>query len=1078
MPTLRNAFLKTIAVLFAAVFLSGCFAGAKKSQILERADNYFKAGEYDKAKVEYLNLLRLDNQNVTAFQQLGFIWFEQGVPLRAVPFLLKVRELAPHNMAARTKLLLGFIGMGQLGEARKEAISILQQDPGNSDAMIALADTSQSKDDIAATEQQLQKFPQKNTAAFHLASASLAMHKGDLSTASDEIQQAVAAEPKSARAHLVMGYFYLLRGNPNRAGPELKTAAELAPPRSEERIKYAEFQAANRAPDEAKTLLQGLTKQAPDYLPAWRDLAKIAFAEKNYDEALSLLENIFGRDPDNPEARIIQAEVWVARGDSAKAIAILDKLNTAYPNNPLVKYEVGRAYLASKNSAQATAAFQQAIAIKPDYTEAILALAELNLRSGNPQAVVSAMEDLLKKQPGLLQARSLLANAYQALGRLDDAAALVREQIERSSPSPDVYYSLGSILRQQNRNDEARKAFEKAAELAPDNLAPIDQLVDLDLAEKRYDDATHRVEQQLQKNPDSAGAHFLEGKIYVAHGAQRDAVLAEAALQKAIKLDPSLTAAYELLVTVYLAENKLPQALSQIEAELGKDPNNSRALLMAALIYERMKDYPKARDTYEKVLAQSPDSLLGLNNLAYLYAERFNNLDRAHELAQKARSLHPGDGMVADTLGWINFKRGDYQQALTLLQESAGKFPDSPEVQFHLGMTYSMMGQSDAARSAFERAAHASADFPGKDEAQRRLAQLQNSPAGQGEPSTGELEARLKQQPNDLITLTRLAEMYEKQAAPAKAAAAYEQVLKLNPKLSSATMKLAQLYAGPLQNQDKALEFAKKARELAPNDPQTGAAVGQIAFQAGNFSWAYSLLQESARQRGNDPAVLHDFALASYALGKVPEAREMMQRCLNASPDAVRSEDAKRFLAMTALDRVSPEAAAAEPEIQKILNSNPDYVPALMAQAAIRLQRNDVKAAAGIYSRVLGQYSDFAPAQKRLAAIYKDNPDDLAKAYDLAMKARKTLSDDPELARTLAELSFIRKEFPYAIQLFQESARKQELPANDLYYLGMAQLQTRQDSKGRETLARALAAGLSDPLAQDAKKRLAEQQPK
>jgi tetratricopeptide (TPR) repeat protein len=389
-----------------------------------------------------------------------------------------------------------------------------------------------------------------------------------------------------------------------------------------------------------------------------------------------------------------------------------------------------------------------------------------------------------------------------------------------------------------------------------------------------------------------------------------------------------------------------------------------------------------------------------------------------------------------------------------------------------------MMGQVDAARAAFERAAHATGDFPEKGEAQRRLAQLQGSAGQTTELSTSELETLLKQQPNDLIVVKRLAEAYEKQGDSAKAAAAYEQMLKLNPKLLSTAVKLAQIYAGPLQQRDKALEFAKKARELAPNDAEAAGLLGRIALKTGNFSWSYSLLQESARQRRNDPDILHDLALTAYALGRAPEARQTMQRSLDTAPGAAQSEDAKRFLAMTALDHLSAEVVAAEPEVQKILKTQPDYVPALMAQAAIQLQRNDVKAATGVYSQVLRQYPDFAPAQKRLAAIYADNPEDLAKAYDLASKARKTLSDDPELARTLAELNFKRKEFSYAIQLFQQSAAKQPLPPKDLYYLGMAQLQTKQDAKGRETLERALATGLQDPLAQEAKKRLAEPKPK
>ena len=78
-------------------------------------------------------------QNVTAFQQLGFIWSEQGDPFRAIPFLLKVRELAPQNKDARAKLALSLKVVGQSAEARKEALSILEQDAGNSEAILVLA---------------------------------------------------------------------------------------------------------------------------------------------------------------------------------------------------------------------------------------------------------------------------------------------------------------------------------------------------------------------------------------------------------------------------------------------------------------------------------------------------------------------------------------------------------------------------------------------------------------------------------------------------------------------------------------------------------------------------------------------------------------------------------------------------------------------------------------------------------------------------------------------------------------------------------------------------------------------------
>ncbi len=148
----------------------------------------------------------------------------------------------------------------------------------------------------------------------------------------------------------------------------------------------------------------------------------------------------------------------------------------------------------------------------------------------------------------------------------------------------------------------------------------------------------------------------------------------------------------------------------------------------------------------------------------------------------------------------------------------------------------------------------------------------------------------------------RLGEAYEKQGTSDKAAAAFEQALKLNPRLASATTKLAQLYAGPLQNKEKALTYAKKARELAPGDPQITGVLGKVAYQNDNLTWSYSLLQEAARQREKDPSILHGLAWAAYTLGKVGEAREITQKILATGSDFPEAADARRFLSLTALD--------------------------------------------------------------------------------------------------------------------------------------------------------------------------------
>ena len=1063
---------RLVTLLLAVTLVTSCSKEAKKARLLGEADAYFKAGNYDKAKLTYLNALRLDPQNALALERIGAMWQDDAAPLRAAAFLKKASEVDPKNVQNRIRLARSYLAMGRPADAKNEALKVLEQVPDNGDAIAVLAEAARNKEDIEAAKEQLEKFPRKDGVPFQLASANLFFNTSNLIGAANALQQALNIDPKSSAAHMAMGDLYLFHQDLKRASEEYKKAADLAPIRSTERLKYAAFKSATGGADETRRVATEMTQQAPDYLPGWILLAELAAKDKKYDEALSLLENVFGRDPEYIDGRRRQSDVLLAKGDTKKALEILERLDQIYPGAPLIKYQLARAYLKNNNVNQARAALEQAVSASPSYKEAVLLLAEVNLRSGHADLVIKPMTDLLKRMPET-KAALLLATAYGSLDRFDDAIAVLQEQIKLAPKDPQPLVMLGLTLRKAKRDDEARKAFETAVQLAPDDLRILNHLVDLDLVAKHFDAARQRIRAHFQKNPDAAAAHFWEGKILAAEGKW---AAAEVEARKTLHLDPNFSSAYDLLVQSFLGANKLPQAVSELQALLSQNPRNASALMTLALIYERMRDYPKERDVYEKLLAINPNFVVALNNLAYLYTEQLPDLDKAYDLARKAHELQPEDAAAADTLGWIVYKRGDYQQALPILQDSAEKSPDNPEIQFHLGMAAYMMGQLDLAKAALRKAANATEDFGGKEESKTRLALLEGGTGPTSQLSVAQLEAATKEQPNDIVSQMRLGEAYQKAGASDKAAAAYEQAVKLNPKLAVAVIKLAELYAGPLHNKEKALAHAKKARELAPADPQVTTLVGRVAYQSGNFTWSYSLLQEAVRQRQNDPSILHGLAWAAYSLGKVNEARDAMQKVLTNNPDSAQAADAKKFLALAALDQNQKGLLAAESEVHKELKSNPEYVPALMAQAALDVQHGQSQPATEIYSDILRRFPDFAPAQKRLAALYAQDPSNVAAAYDLATKARKMLPDDPELAELLGRLSYEKKEYPRAIQLLQESARKRPLDADSLFYLGMSQLQARQKDQAQGALNQALTAGLHEPRATEAKRALADLQ--
>jgi len=113
------------------------------------------------------------------------------------------------------------------------------------------------------------------------------------------------------------------------------------------------------------------------------------------------------------------------------------------------------------------------------------------------------------------------------------------------------------------------------------------------------------------------------------------------------------------------------------------------------------------------------------NNLAYNYAQYGGNLDVALGLAQKAREANPNDAGIADTLGWIHFKKGTYVTALGLLKESNEKYKgQNATVLYHLALAHEKSGEDKLAKEAVQKALAVDQNFPEAADAKKLLDSL------------------------------------------------------------------------------------------------------------------------------------------------------------------------------------------------------------------------------------------------------------------------------------------------------------------------------------------------------------------
>lgn len=145
-------------------------------------------------------------------------------------------------------------------------------------------------------------------------------------------------------------------------------------------------------------------------------------------------------------------------------------------------------------------------------------------------------------------------------------------------------------------------------------------------------------------------------------------------------------------------------ARSDLERATELAPTLLGAQLLLATKYEASQHYDAAIARYRKILELAPDSAMALNNLAYALAVRKGELREALPLADRARTLMPRSGVIADTLGWIHFMAGDAGRALPLLAEAVRLEPSIAEIRLHLAQVHAALGNGAAAREQANKA--------------------------------------------------------------------------------------------------------------------------------------------------------------------------------------------------------------------------------------------------------------------------------------------------------------------------------------------------------------------------------------
>jgi tetratricopeptide (TPR) repeat protein len=116
-------------------------------------------------------------------------------------------------------------------------------------------------------------------------------------------------------------------------------------------------------------------------------------------------------------------------------------------------------------------------------------------------------------------------------------------------------------------------------------------------------------------------------------------------------------------------------------------------LYFRGICYERSKQWPKAEADLKKALELFPDQPLVLNYLGYSWIDQGVNLDEGMNMIRRAVEQRPDDGYIVDSLGWANYRIGNYDEAVKDLERAVELKPDDPTINDHLGDAYWRVGR-------------------------------------------------------------------------------------------------------------------------------------------------------------------------------------------------------------------------------------------------------------------------------------------------------------------------------------------------------------------------------------------------
>lgn len=500
----------------------------------------------------------------------------------------------------------------------------------------------------------------------------------------------------------LVGYASLASGDKQSGEQMIEKAIELAPGNNEVRLRYAGYLIQQGKTDKALEQAQAAIKNDPELTPARMMAIQAHVSDDNLAAARQVAEQWVKDQPNNVNALVAQGNIAARSGNPGGARSAFEKAAKAEPENPAPVIALGNLALSEGNRSQAASQFTAAIRLQPNSQQALRGLTAVLDRD----ELTALMEDIQKEQPEAIAPRLVMLESALIAGNEQAANEITANLLERedeNTPAPaaglvaTVYHGIATQLAQRERTEEAMQILRRGRALFPDSEQIGLQAAALEFAENNSKAARDILRDVKQSHPESAAPFVIEARYFEQKEEYAQvADLYQLALAK--QKSPELEVSY---AQALIRSGQQEKAIESLKAARQKFPESAPLLATLALFQQENGNTDEAAATYTKLIEITPDNVLALNNLAWIYHEK--NDERAIDLADRAYKLSPDNAAVADTYGWIMFNNGQQAESVPVLEKAHSLAPDSEEIARHLAEAYKTNNQPDRAREILEK---------------------------------------------------------------------------------------------------------------------------------------------------------------------------------------------------------------------------------------------------------------------------------------------------------------------------------------------------------------------------------------